>query len=414
MERAELSEALRAWRGPDHSGQSLARTFIAEVQPEKFMTAFADAVAGSGEIFLGNPAWGETERASWDALRTAGVGTVPEAGFPLGWLGIPTGGTSGQLKFARHDHETLSAAVRGFTQHFGLTQVNAVGVLPLYHVSGLMAWLRCALTGGTYWAWDWKALEGGGRPVLPARAEGWLLSLVPTQLERLLSSDGAVAWLRQFRIIFIGGAPARPDLLEQAAALRLPLSLGYGMTETAAMVTALRPEDFLAGARHSGAALPHATLKLGSDGVIKIESASLFRGYYPAWREVAAFETTDAGVQPAPGQWQILGRRDAMIITGGEKVSPVEVEAVLRGSGELRDVVVIGVPDAEWGQRVVAAYPDSERPNLAKLAAVITQLLAPAQRPKQFVPLGSWPMATVGKVNRAAVAELVSRALSAS
>ena len=399
MERAELSEALRTWRSSDSRGRPVARTFIAEVQPEKFMTAFADAVAGSGEIFLGNPAWGETERASWNALLTAGVGTVPAAGFPLGWLGIPTGGTSGQLKFARHDHETLSAAVRGFTQHF---------------VSGLMAWLRCALTGGTYLGWDWKALQGGGRPVLPARAEGWLLSLVPTQLERLLSSDGAVAWLRQFRIIFIGGAPARPDLLEQAAALRLPLSLGYGMTETAAMVTALRPEDFLAGARHSGAALPHATLKLGSDGVIKIESASLFRGYYPAWREVAAFETTDAGVQPALGQWQILGRRDAMIITGGEKVSPVEVEAVLRGSGELRDVVVVGVPDAEWGQRVVAAYPDSERPNLAKLAAVITQLLAPAQRPKQFVPLGSWPMATVGKVNRAAVAELVSRALSAS
>ena len=414
MERAELSEALRPWRSRGPSVQSGAPTFIMEAQPEKFMTAFADAVAGSGEIFLGNPAWGETERASWAALRMAAVGTTPASGLPLGWLDIPTGGTSGQLKFARHDHETLSAAVRGFAQHFGLTQVNAVGVLPLYHVSGLMAWLRCALTGGTYLAWDWKALEGGAHPVLPPRAEGWLLSLVPTQLERLLSSTGAVEWLRQFRIIFIGGAPARPDLLEQAAALRLPLSLGYGMTETAAMVTALRPQDFLAGARHSGAALPHATLKIGSEGVITIESASLFRGYYPAAREVGAFETTDYGAQPAPGQWQILGRRDAMIITGGEKVSPMEVEAVLRSSGELCDVVVVGVPDTEWGQRVVAAYPDSERPNLVKLAAVVTQLLAPAQRPKQFVPLGSWPMATVGKVNRAAVAELVSRALTAA
>ncbi|NBX60349.1 MAG: o-succinylbenzoate--CoA ligase, partial [Opitutaceae bacterium] len=144
MERAELSEALRPWRSRGPSVQSGAPTFIMEAQPEKFMTAFADAVAGSGEIFLGNPAWGETERASWAALRTAAVGTTPASGLPLGWLGIPTGGTSGQLKFARHDHETLSAAVRGFAQHFGLTQVNAVGVLPLYHVSGLMAWLRCA------------------------------------------------------------------------------------------------------------------------------------------------------------------------------------------------------------------------------------------------------------------------------
>ena len=144
MERAELSNALRTWRSSDSCGRPVARTFIAEVQPEKFMTAFADAVAGSGEIFLGNPAWGEKERASWNALQAAESSTSA-AGLPLGWLGIPTGGTSGQLKFARHDHETLSAAVRGFTQHFGLTQVNAVGVLPLYHVGGLMAWFRCAV-----------------------------------------------------------------------------------------------------------------------------------------------------------------------------------------------------------------------------------------------------------------------------
>ena len=59
-----------------------------------------------------------------------------------GWLGLPTGGTSGRSRFARHDEVTLTTAVRGFCAHFGLERVNAVGVLPAYHVSGLMARVR--------------------------------------------------------------------------------------------------------------------------------------------------------------------------------------------------------------------------------------------------------------------------------
>lgn len=238
-----------------------------------------------------------------------------------------------------------------------------------------------------------------------------MISLVPTQLERLLRREPAVEWLRQFRVIFLGGGPGSSPLLEQAAARRLPLSLGYGMTETAAMVTALRAEEFLAGGRSCGPAMPHARVEIGSDGTIVIGGDSLFRGYHPHWRDCGDFETDDRGRLDAQQHLHVAGRRDAVIITGGEKVDPAEVEAALRGTGEFAEVVVLGVPDPEWGQVVAAVYPESARPRLDKVAELISRLLAPAKRPKRFIPLVDWPANPQGKVNRAEVARLAATAL---
>src|SRR3954471_18723776 len=99
-------------------------TVVAESDPQKFMATFSEAVAKGGEIFLSDPSWGENEKAQLNAqLPAAGVQRSTQPG--RGWLMIPTGGTSGTLKFARHDEETLSAAVRAFTKHFGLARVNA-------------------------------------------------------------------------------------------------------------------------------------------------------------------------------------------------------------------------------------------------------------------------------------------------
>jgi O-succinylbenzoic acid--CoA ligase len=390
---------------------------IEETDPRKFMTALADAAAGDGEVFLCSPAWGASERAQLkehlsrtvltDSPQVSGLRSQVSQPGAHGWLMIPTGGTSGQLKFARHDEQTLAAAVRGFSRHFGLTQVNAVGVLPLHHVSGLMAWLRCALTGGEYRPLDWKEVEGGARPVLPPKPGGWVISLVPTQLERLLRDEGAVAWLKNFRIIFLGGAPAWPDLLDRAAALGLPLSLGYGMTETAAMVTALRPEEFLAGARNNGSPLPHATVMVGANDTIVLGGESLFRGYHPAWRDRPDFETQDRGLIDERNHLFVLGRRDAVIITGGEKVDPAEIEALLRGTGQFPDLVVLGLPDAKWGQLLVVVYPGHAHPDFHAVIRV-TNTLADYKRPKSYIPLvGAWPAGAQGKINRAALVERV-------
>lgn len=384
----------------DASGPPGGSVVVEERDPAKFMTDFARAAASGCDVFLADPGWGTAERAQLaELLRAAGDRDATRASADRGWLMIPSGGTSGQLKFARHDQETLAAAVGGFRQHFDLAKVNAVGVLPLHHVSGLMAWLRAALTGGTYLPLEWKTLEQGSAPGTPA-AEPWVISLVPTQLQRLLGRRAALEWLRRFAVIFLGGGPAWPDLLDRAAGAGLRLALSYGMTETAAMVTALRPAEFLAGARSCGAALPHARVDLAADGVVRVGGASLFRGYYPAWTDAPRFTTEDLGEFDARGHLVVHGRRDAVIITGGKKVHPAEVEAALLASGEFGEVAVVGVPDPEWGQLVVACHPAGARnPDVARAAAA----LSPHQRPKRYVAVEHWPRNAQGKLNRAAL-----------
>lgn len=405
MERVELGRLL----GGRPTGQTARRVLISEAESRKFMAAFAQAVAGDAEVFLCDPKWGAGERAKVDAMLS--TAPSPSANPDEGWLMIPTGGSSGRLRFARHDGRTLVAAVRGFTAHFGASQINAVGVLPLHHVSGLLAWMRCVLTGGVYRPIDWKAIEAGELPALPVKVHGWTISLVATQLDRLLRQPAAVEWLKKFRCIFVGGGPTWPEVLDRAAADGLPVSLGYGMTESAAMVTALRAEDFLAGGRSSGTALPHATVRINADGVITLGGDSLFRGYYPQWRAPGDFTTEDGGVLDKAGRLSVTGRRDSVIISGGEKVDPMEVEAALRSSGELPDVVVLGVPDEEWGLVVIAAYPAAAEPKLKKVAEVMNRLLSPAKRPKIFVPLAVWPVNDQGKVNRPQATRLAELAL---
>lgn len=354
-------------------------------------------------LFLCDPGWGDGEQTALAMAAEAAKVANSKAKMEQGWLCIPTGGTSGGIRFARHDELTLSAAVRGFCAHFGIKRVNAVDVLPPFHVSGLMARVRSAATGGELLPWAWKRLEAGELPPLRQTFDGWVISLVPTQLQRLLALPRAVEWLRGFRVIFIGGGPVWPELADAAACEKLPLSLSYGMTETAAMVVAQRAGEFLAGARDSGTVLPHARLSLDAEGVITVAGESLFRGYFPAMVRASEFVTEDLGRIDERDRLHLFGRRDAVIITGGKKVQPAEVEAALRASGEFSDVAVIGVPDPEWGSAVVACYPAPRVGERAPNLTSAVEKLPGFQRPKRFVAVADWPRNAQGKVNRAAL-----------
>ncbi len=387
MERVELIKRLRAWAG-------------------------AALVERGAAVFLVDPGWGERERAQWAALAER---TPPDWDGREGWLCIATGGSSGAMKLARHDERTLGAAVAGFCAHFGVTRVDAVGVLPPWHVSGLMAWARCAWTGGVYEALDWKALEAGA---LSQRArEGGFLSLVPTQLARMLGKADTERWLRSFAAVFVGGGPAGADLLARARAAQVPVALSYGMTETAAMVAAQRTGSFFSGDDSSGEVMPQARLRLDDEGLIWVAGESLFRGYWPETRIAGEWRTDDLGELAAGGGLRVLGRADALFISGGEKVNPAEVEAVLREVAGLvlADVVVVGVPHAEWGCETVALYPekaDGADWDLEAVRAELARRLAAAKRPKRYVavPEAEWPRNAQGKVNRSALADLASRA----
>lgn len=398
MERAELARLLGAAPSPGADPRTVA--VVAESDPARFAQALGAAAAGAGPVFLADPGWGPSERAA-----LAEAASLPADPRERGWLMIPSGGTGGRPKFARHDGGTLAAAVRGFQAHAGVGRINGLGLLPLHHVSGLMAWMRCLLTGGEWRAADGKRLSGGDLPALPGT--GWFLSLVPTQLQRLMASPAAVDWLRRFDAVFIGGGPLWPELADAAASAGLPLSPSYGLTETAAMVAALPPAEFLAGGRGGGRPLPHARVDLTAEGTLRIRGESVCRGYYPHWDDSGEFATEDLGRIDEAGVIHVLGRRDALIITGGKKVDPAEVEAALRATGQFADVAVVGAADPEWGQAVVACYPAAApAPDLARAAAGCAAL-ASFKRPRRYVPVAAWPRNALGKLNRAELLRLV-------
>lgn len=369
---------------------------------EQIVLGTGVAARRGGYLFLCDPQWTPAQLQSFDRLAQLAVRSSQSA-IHRGWLGIPTGGTGGILKFARHDEHTLGAAVDGFCQHFGLPRVNAVGVLPLHHVSGLMSLVRCRATGGRYVDWNWKTLESGRRPAL--RGGPWVISLVPTQLQRLLQSKAATAWLRRFEVILLGGGPVWPELADAAARARLPMALTYGMTETAAMITALRPAEFLAGERNCGRVLPHASVRIGRGGVLRVGGRSLFRGYYQDRPVRAQFATEDVGHLDAHSGLTVLGRRDTIIITGGKKVLPAVVESALRATRQFTDVAVVGCPHPLWGEEVVACFPAGEKITMVPLRL---EGLPAYQRPKRYLALPVWPVNAQGKVNRRALRAAVS------
>lgn len=378
----------------------------------KLVRATGAAEEHGGRIFLCDPHWSAAQRETF-AIITQSKIEHRESKISRGWLCIPTGGSSGGLKFARHDGATLTAAVDGFCAHFGLSRINAVDVLPPWHVSGLMARVRCAATGGRHLPWAWKQLEQGDYPETDAGAP-WLISLVPTQLQRLLAKPAACDWLRRLHLIFIGGGPVWPGLVEAARAAELPLSLSYGMTETAAMVAAQRPGEFAGDDRSSGDVMPHARITTGADGIIRIAGASLMRGYLGEPDLAGEFVTPDLGALDDDGRLLVFGRRDEVIISGGEKINLREVEAVLRGSGSFADVAVLAVPSEEWGQMLVACHVPA--PGAAWLEDAVKRSLSRHQRPKHWLAFtaAEWPRNAQGKLNRATLQAAVSARLHPS
>jgi o-succinylbenzoate---CoA ligase len=307
---------------------------------------------------------------------------------------IPTGGTSGKLKLAMHTPATLSAAARGFQEFYGVTEINSHCLLPLHHVSGLMQLWRSLLTNGHF--------TTSSEPHPP----GSFISLVPTQLQRWLPKH--TDWLRSFQTIIIGGAPAAAGLLAEARRAKIPLSPSYGATETAAMIAALSPADFLAGASGCGQSLPHAQIQIQPEGRIQVKSRSLMLGYYPEQRTPAAsWLTDDLGEFDERGSLQILGRESHKIISGGEKIFPDQVESAILATGLVQDICVLGIPDLDWGERVVACYVGNVDQHT--LQSAVADRLSSFKRPKTWLAVAEIPRNAQGKIDRQQLRDQIFR-----
>ncbi|GAX37514.1 2-succinylbenzoate--CoA ligase [Nodularia sp. NIES-3585] len=400
------------------------KIILAEREPVRFLAGFIAACAAGCPVFLCNPDWGKQEwQQVLDLVQPDIIWGLEIKISPHNisnhspYIMIPTGGSSGKIKFAIHTWETLLASVQGFTEYFQLTQVNSFCVLPLYHVSGLMQFMRSFTTGGKL------AMPSASVAIAPLKTlasspeyqikpANFFISLVPTQLQRLLENSELTQWLSQFKTVLLGGAPAWDELLEKARFHRIRLAPTYGMTETASQIATLKPDDFLNGKINSGQILPHAQIKIRNQqgeilntnqtGNITIQAQSLALGYYPqTWKNRHYLQVDDLGYLDPQGYLNIIGRSSDKIITGGENIYPGEIEAAIRSTQMVSDVCIIGLPDKHWGEAVTAIYiPKHPQISSLILQTELNQKLSKFKLPKHWISVTTLPRNPQGKINR--------------
>jgi acyl-CoA synthetase (AMP-forming)/AMP-acid ligase II len=279
---------------------------------------------------------------------------------------------------------------------------------PLHHSAPLRFAIHTLLAGG-------EVLLPG--PFDTARAAAAISTLrptttfcVPTHLQRLLGT-GAVDW-SSFRMLAHAGAPCPPPL-KRAVIDALPQGSVwefYGSTE--AQFTVCSTDDWLAHPGSVGRARPGRRLETDERGQLWCAVPRWARFEYwrapdktaAAWRGDRV-TVGDLGRVDDDGVVWLDGRREDLIISGGVNVYPAEVEAVLDAHPGVTESAVFGLPDADWGQRVVAAYVGTADP--AELGDWARERLAAAKRPKSLHPLGELPRTSTGKVRRLDLPEVL-------
>jgi O-succinylbenzoic acid--CoA ligase len=322
-------------------------------------------------------------------------------------LVVPTSGSTGIPKGA-----LLTAGALRASGTATLERLSGPGrwllALPVTHIAGLQVLARSLLAGLPPVVLD---LAGGFDPDAFVAASNRLgkterryTSLVPTQVIRLLDAgESATRALRSYDAVLLGGAAAPPALLRRAEQEGIRLVTTYGMSETCG------------GCVYDGLPLRGVRVRLDDDGLIRLGGDVTFAGY-----RLRPDLTASALIEEAGSRWHVTndigrlvdgrllveGRVDDLIVTGAEKVAPLAVEAALSAVAQVREAAVVGAPDPEWGQRVVAvvvpADPGSP-PTLDQLRDALRERLPAYALPRQLQLVTTLPMLDSGKPDRAAL-----------
>lgn len=343
-----------------------------------------------------------------------------------------SGSTTGTGKLVGVSMDALVASARATHKRLGGAGIWVLA-LPAYHAAGVQVLVRAAVAG-THVFNAYK--EGGFDPqhlaqVIDAacaaaddsgRACPVYTSLVPTQLRRGLDDEQLRDALARLDAVLIGGAAADAQLLEQAKAAGIRVVTTYGMSETCG------------GCVYDGQPLPGVSMDVDqATGAIWLSGPMLATGYLgdeertrrcfvsrPQAGEPARrwFITSDRG-QIVDGRLQVLGRLDDVIISGGIKVEPGPIEALLALNPLVSECAVVGLPDLQWGQVVTAVVVPASMPGLGRVdeGAILAQIrvymeqkLSGAQCPKQVLLADALPYKGIGKVDRRALAQSLARA----
>lgn len=265
-----------------------------------------------------------------------------------------TSGSTGEPKAVQHSIGNHYYSARGSNNNIRIRSHDKWLVqVPLYHVSGLGILFRCLL--------------GGAGLVLPGRDESLTeslggygvthVSLVPTQLRRLLADPGADAAMRTVKVILLGGSPVDEPTLRAALDRGWPVLPTYGLTEMGSQVTTM-PADTPPERRfNAGVPLAYRELRIADDGEILVRGACLFQGYVredrldPGLDAEGWFHTGDLGTLDEAGHLTVEGRKDDMFISGGENIHPAAIERAMQVAGGADRVLAVPVEDREFGHR---------------------------------------------------------------
>ncbi|MBL9119452.1 MAG: AMP-binding protein [Phycisphaerae bacterium] len=270
-------------------------------------------------------------------------------------VAIRTSGSSGEPKFAVHRLGSLLANAEASNRRVPFSQEDCwLLSLSPHHVGGLGIVIRAMVASACV-----HVGQGPGDLAVDLREHRWIthVSVVATQLRRLLDDPSLDRRIIALRALLLGGGPTPARWRDEALDRGWPLYVTYGLTECASQVTtslAMRGDD----ATDAGVPLDGVRVRCDEVGEIHVAGPTLFAGYLESGATSPAAPTEcatgDLGRFDERGRLQVLGRRDAMFVSGGENIRPEEIENALRTIPGVSNACVVAVEDSIWVRRPVA------------------------------------------------------------
>jgi O-succinylbenzoic acid--CoA ligase len=322
-----------------------------------------------------------------------------------------TSGTTSEPKGVRLTLGNLVASATASAVRLGVLPGDRWLVcLPTYHMGGLAPFVRSALYGTAVVVQ--REFDPGETASVMADYDVTGVSLVPTMCKRLIERGWEPA--EPLRTVLLGGGPADNDLVEACLARGIPVCPTYGMTETASQIATALPDTAGEYPDTVGQPLVTTTVAVVADGEpcepgevgeLVVSGPTVTPGYLDDATADAfgdrGFHTGDLGYRDADGRLWVVGRVDDRIVTGGENVAAGTVEAAIRGLSGVEAAAVVGLPDAEWGQRVAALVVGDTDPDT--VVDYCRAELAPYEVPKTVRVVDALPHTPSGTVDRVAV-----------